>query len=318
VMDNKEAVALYRTMELIRRFEERVDQANKQNKFAGYLHLYIGQEAIAAGFLSALKSGDLVSTSYRDHAHYIQLGGDIKSAMAEIWGKGTGCSKGMGGSMHLFDVERGFLGGTGIVGASVPLGTGAGLALKYKGTDNISVCFFGDGAMNTGVFHESLNMAGLYDLPIVFICENNKYAMWTSVERSHAVTDLSARACAYGMKTYDVDGQDMWACRDLAERVYAEVRATNRPVFIEALTYRYRAHGAIDLANYRTREEIAEWQKRDPILLARERLMAEGALTEEDVERIRLEVRAEVDEAWKFAEESPQPTWEMMHELVYA
>jgi pyruvate dehydrogenase E1 component alpha subunit len=220
--------------------------------------------------------------------------------------------------MHLFERELNFYGGTGIVGAGIPIGLGIGWAIKYRGGDQVCLCFFGDGAINTGAFHESMNMASLWDLPVLFICENNLYAMGTSVERHSSVTELTERAAGYGMTREKVDGQDVLAVRELADRAIAQARKDSRPWFIEAVTYRYRGHGAADPGNYRTREEIAEWQERDPIGILEAKLLKDGVLKAEDAERIQQEVRAEVDAALRFAEESDRPAADELYTDIYA
>jgi pyruvate dehydrogenase E1 component alpha subunit len=270
------------------------------------------------GFISALRKDDVVVDSYRDHGYFLALGGDPKAAMAELYGKYTGTSHGKGGSMHLYDRERGFYGGTGIVGAGIPLGLGLGYGLKYRGGDQVCLCFFGDGAVNTGAFHETLNMAALWKLPIIFICENNQYAMGTSVERSSSVVSLVDRSLGYDVERAQVDGMDLMAVRELAERAVAAVRAGGKPWFVEALTYRYRGHGAADPGNYRTREEVDEWRARDPIGLVEAKLLADGVITDEDIERIHAEVNAEVDAAIRYAEDSPVPPASALYEDVYA
>jgi pyruvate dehydrogenase E1 component alpha subunit len=317
-MTHEELIQLYRQMLLIRRFEDRAGFAYAQSKFSGYLHLCIGQEAVAVGFVSALRPDDHVIDSYRDHGHYLARGGDAKTAMAELYAKDTGCSRGKGGSMHLFDRALNFYGGTGIVGAGIPIGIGIAFAAKYRGNDQVCLCFFGDGALNTGAFHESMNMASLWNLPIIFICENNLYAMGTSVQRSSAVTPLVDRASGYGMPREQVDGQDLFAVRELADRAIAAVRKDGKPWFIEALTYRYRGHGAADPGNYRTREEVKEWQDRDPIGIVERRLLEDGVLKPADPERFSTEVRDEVDEALRFAEESERPAADELFSHVYA
>jgi pyruvate dehydrogenase E1 component alpha subunit len=317
-MDTNELLPLYRQMLLIRRFEDRSGVAYMQDKVGGYLHLYIGQEAVACGLISVLEPGDVVMDSYRDHGHFIALGGGINECMAELYGKSTGCSGGYGGSMHLFSKEHGFYGGTGIVGAGIGIGAGLAFALKYRKQKNVCLCFFGDGAVQTGLFHESLNLAALWELPVVFIIENNLYAMGTSVERSSSEPELYRRACAYRMHGERIDGMDLFAVREAAERLIPEVRETCKPVLLEATTYRYRGHGAADPGTYRTREEVEEWRQRDPIGMVEARLVEQGALTEEDVERIHAEVQAEVDEALRFAEESPWPAPDALYENVYA
>src|SRR5688572_21977772 len=232
-MDHAELLRLYRQMLVIRRFEDRAGVAYMQDKVGGYLHLYIGQEAVACGLISVLKKGDVVIDSYRDHGHFIACGGGLRECMAELYGKETGCSKGKGGSMHLFSREHGFYGGSGIVGAGIGIGAGMAFAIKYRKQDNVCLCFFGDGAVQTGLFHESLNLASLWDLPVIFIIENNMYAMGTSVERSSAITDLYKRADSYRMHGERVDGMNLFAVREMADRIIPEVRKTQRPVLLE-------------------------------------------------------------------------------------
>lgn len=317
-MDTNELLRLYRQMLVIRRFEDRAGVAYMQDKVGGYLHLYIGQEAVACGLISVLEKQDAVIDSYRDHGHYIACGGSIKDCMAELYGKETGCSKGKGGSMHLFSREHRFFGGSGIVGAGIGIGAGLAFAQKYRKQKAVTLCFFGDGAAQTGLFHETMNLAVLWNLPVMFILENNQYAMGTSVERSSSETELWKRAAAYKMHGERVDGMDLFAVRAAAERLIPEIRETGRPVLLEAMTYRYRGHGAADGGAYRTKEEVEEWRQRDPIGIVEARLVKDGALSEEDVTRITAEVQAEVDECLQFAEESNFPSPDALYEHVYA
>jgi len=317
-MDREKQLELYRTMWVIRRFEERCAQSYTAGKIAGYLHLYIGQEAVALGFISALKPGDYVVDSYRDHGHCIAMGTDPKLIMAELYGRATGVSKGKGGSMHLFDAEKGFLGGTGIVGGGIPIAAGVALASRYKESDAVVLCFFGDGAINQGVFHESLNMAALWKLPVIFICENNLYAMGTSLERSSAVTDLTVRAGGYGMECYRVDGMDIRKVYEVAQHVVQKARETKEPSFVEAICYRYVGHGAADPGTYRTKEEILEWRRRDPIAIYERYLIEEGILTEELAAKIQQEAQDIAREAMAFADQSPEPDPDSLYEDVYA
>jgi pyruvate dehydrogenase E1 component alpha subunit len=317
-MDRDELIAIYRMMLLIRRFEDRAGFAYTQGKIGGYLHLYIGQEAVALGFISALRPDDCVMTSYRDHAHYLALGADPKAGMAELFGRATGCSKGKGGSMHLFDREHNFFGGTGIVGSGIPIGAGVAQAIKYRGGDQVCLCFFGDGAINAGAYHESINLAALWKLPVIFVCENNLYAMGTSVQRSSSVTDLVKRSEGYDVKRERVDGQDFFAVRELAERAIADVREHQQPWFVEAVCYRYRGHGAADPGNYRTREEVAQWRERDPIGIVERRLLEQEWATEEDLKGLQQEVNAEVEVIMRFANESPYPPASALYEHIYA
>ena len=317
-IENEELLRLYREMLLIRRFEDRAGFAYTQGKVGGYIHLYIGQEAVGAGFVSVLRPDDAISTSYRDHGHFIAKGGDPKAAMAELFGKSTGRSRGKGGSMHFYDKDLQFYGGTGIVGASLGIAIGVAWAMKYRGGDQLCLNFFGDGAVNTGLFHESLNLASLWDLPVLFVCENNLYAMGTSVERSHAVTDLATRAAAYGIECEQVDGMDLFACRECAERNIAAIRKDSRPRFVEAITYRYRGHGGADPGTYRSREEVEEWRARDPIAQVERYLLEKEIVTTEQMKEIQAEIIPEVDAILAYAESSAPPPPEALTEHVYA
>jgi len=317
-IEKDELLRLYREMLLIRRFEDRAHFAYTQDKVGGYFHPYIGQEAVGCGFISVLRRDDIICDAYRDHGHFISKGGDPHAAMAELFGKATGCAGGKGGSMHFYNREIGFYGGTGIVGASIGLGAGVGFSMKYRGGDAICLTIFGDGAVNTGLFHESLNMAALWELPILFLCENNLYAMGTSLERSSAVTDLASRAKPYGIEAETVDGMDLFACRAAAERLVAAVRADRKPRFVEAITYRYRGHGAADPGNYRTRQEVDEWRARDPIGIVEKRLVEETIASEDEIQRMHADAVKAVAEIVAYAEASPMPPPEALYEHVYA
>jgi pyruvate dehydrogenase E1 component alpha subunit len=303
---------LLRQMIFIRRFEEATEREFRRGKIGGYLHVYSGQEAVASGIISALQKDDIVFSGYRDHAHALALGSEPGRVMAELFGKGTGIAKGKGGSMHLFDVAHGFYGGYGIVGGHLTLAAGAAYALRYQQTERIAVCYFGDGAMNIGSFHEAMNMAGLWGkegmCPILFIIENNGYAMGTSVERHSALTDLSARVRAYNIQAEKVDGQDVFAVRGVADRVVRQVRETGTPYCIEAITYRFSGHGAADILQpYRTKDEVEQHKHRDPILILRNRLTEICGLTDDDVQRMDKEAGEQVAKALQFAEESDPP-----------
>jgi pyruvate dehydrogenase E1 component alpha subunit len=316
-------VDLYREMVLIRAFEDACQRGFRQGKIGGYLHVYTGQEAVATGFLQASKEGDRVITAYRDHAHALLLGSDPKNVMAELYGRGTGIVKGKGGSMHLFDVERGLMGGYGIVGGHIPIGVGFAYALKYQGIDNICQLYLGDGAMSTGAFHEAANLAGLWGkdgmCPCLFIIENNQYGMGTSVERTTAMTDLAAKFNAYGIENEKVDGMDLEAVIECAERVAEQVRESGKPYAVEALTYRTVPHGAADFfEKYRTKEEIEEWRQRDPIGLLEKKLVETDALDEDRIEEIKGEAKERINEAVRFADESEQPPIEELYTDVYA
>jgi pyruvate dehydrogenase E1 component alpha subunit len=320
--DTETVLDLYRKMNVIRFFEDAAQRGFRQGKIGGYLHLYSGQEAVATGLLSLYRDTDKIITAYRDHAHALLLGSHPNEVMAELYGKGTGLVKGKGGSMHLFDVENGLWGGYGIVGGHIPLGVGMAYALRYQDTDGIVQLYLGDGAIHNGAFHEAANLAGLWGRdgmnPTLFILENNNYGMGTSVERATAMTDLSAKFDSYGIEHEDVDGMDLFAVLDVAERATKRVRETGAPYAIEAMTYRIAPHGAADfLERYRTKEEIAEWRKRDPIGLVEARLLESGS-AEATLDEIKTEARAVVDEAVKFAEESPEPEIAELYTDVYA
>jgi len=315
-------LATYRLMLLMRRFEESLYRKYREGKIGGYLHRYDGQEALVAGVIPQLIRGDYVLCTYRDHAHAIACGTSPRAIMAELMGKATGCAGGKGGSMHLIDPANGFLGGDGIVGGPVPVSVGVGFAIKYRGDKNVCLCYFGDGAMNQGGVHEALNMAGLYGLPIVYILENNGYAMGTSVERSTGQPEMVLKAQAHGIEAETVDGMDILAVRDAAGRAIARAREEVRAQFLEMRTYRFVGHGVADNAQqqrfYRTEDEIAAWKERDPLIKLRNLLVAHGALTDADDEAMESEIRATIEDAIRFAEESPPPPLESLYEHVYA
>jgi len=312
----------YAAMVLARRFEEEAERAFRRGKIGGYLHVYSGQEAVAAGWLAELRDDDIFFTAYRDHAHALFRGTPPGAVMAELFGKATGVAKGKGGSMHLFDVPRGFFGGYGIVGGHIPLATGAAYALRYLGTDRICLCFLGDGAMNSGSFHEPANMAGLWGregmCPVVYIVENNRYGMGTAVERASAVPDLASRFGAYAIEHERADGMDFLAVRRLARQVIARVRSTGRPYAVEMLTYRFAGHGAADLFQpYRTKEEVAKARAHDPITVLEGRLRDAGVLDEAEISHIQEQAAAAVAEAVRFAEESPEPAADELWTDIY-
>ncbi len=316
-------VDLYRQMALIRAFEEACQKGFRQGKIGGYLHVYIGQEAVATGFLQAFEEGDRIITAYRDHAHALLLGSDPKEIMAELYGKGTGLVKGKGGSMHLFDVERGLMGGYGIVGGHIPVGVGVAYAMRYHETDHICQLYLGDGAISEGAFHEAANLAGLWgkegQCPCLFIIENNQYGMGTSVERTTAMTDLAAKFDAYGIENEKVDGMDIEAVIECAERLTEQVRETGKPYAVEVLTYRTAPHGAGDFfEKYREKEEVEEWRKRDPIGMLEKKLLENGAADEEKLDEIRSEAKEMIGEAVKFADESEEPEIDELYTDVYS
>ncbi len=322
-LTDEQRIDFYRKMVLIRVFEEATLRAFRQGKIGGYLHTYIGEEAVATGFLDAYQEGDKVITAYRDHAHALLLGSDPKAVMAELYGRGTGLVKGKGGSMHLFDVPRGLMGGYGIVGGHIPLGVGMAYALRYSGSNAIVQLYFGDGAIHNGAFHEAANLAGLWGRdgmnPTLFILENNQYGMGTSVDRATVMTDLAAKFDSYGIEHEKVDGMDLEAVLACAHRTAARVRETGKPYAVEALTYRTAPHGAADFfERYRTKEEVQKWRERDPIGLVERKLLETGALDEQGLGTIRAEAKGIVDEAVRFADESPEPPLEELYTDVYA
>ena len=311
---------LLRSMLYARRFEERCYEAYVERKIGGFLHLYPGQEACAHGVIEAAKPGhDYVITGYRDHVHAILCGAPPTEVMAELYGKETGSSKGRGGSMHIFDVEHRFMGGYALVGGPFPLAVGIGKGIKMKGGDEISICFLGDAANNQGSFHESLNMAKIWQLPVLFICENNLYGIGTRIDRSTAVLDQYKRVCGYDMPAKQVDGQDIEIVYEAAQEAVEYVRSGKGPYFLELKTYRYRGHSMSDSNAYRTKEEEEEWSKRDPVLILRDRLIKEGEYTQEEYEKLDKELIKEIeDEVIKFAEESPEPKVEELEKYVLA
>ncbi len=310
--------AMYRRMVLIRRFEERTYQVYLQRKIGGFCHIYSGEEAVAVGAMECISPGeDYVITAYRDHGHALAAGMTPKSVMAELYGKATGCSRGKGGSMHLFDEDLNFMGGHAIVGAHLPLAAGLGYKIVYREDDDVVLCFFGDGAMNQGALHEALNMIGLYNLPVVLICENNGYGMGTAVNRASAETELFRRASAYQIPGFRVNGLDVLSVYDLVSEAVERARAENAPTFIEALTYRFRGHSMSDPGEYRGEDELEQYKQRDPIGRMEQYLVQRGHLAEDEVDTIEDEMDETVQEALTHAEESPEPSPEELYEDVY-
>src|SRR3989442_8365796 len=303
------AKQLLTDMLLIRRFEEKAAEGYALGKIGGFLHLYIGEEAVAVGATSALRPDDYAISAYREHGHCLAKGSDPKRMMAELYGRCDGLSKGKGGPMHLFDRSTNSLGGHAIVGAHLPIAVGVGFAIKYQGGDQVIVCYFGDGAVPEGEFHESMNLAALWKLPVIFVCENNRYAMGTSLERALAETEIWKFGRAYNMPCEAVDGMDVLAIREVVGRAVERARADKSPALIEVRTYRFRGHSMRDPAGavYRTKEEVEREKLRDPIVLFRDRALSEGLVTEADVRAIEKDVNDLVDEAVAFAEASPEP-----------
>lgn len=297
----------YESMQLMRKFEEKCGQLYGMQKIRGFCHLYIGQEACAAGAASALTKDDKWITAYRDHAHPLVLGTSPNAVMAELYGKETGSSKGKGGSMHIFDKEKNFFGGHGIVGGQIPLGAGIAFAEKYNGTKNLCMCYMGDGAVRQGAFHEALNLAMLWKLPVIFVIENNGYAMGTSVKRTSNVTDLYTLGEAYDMPSEPVDAMNPELVHEAVARAAERARAGEGPTLLEFRTYRYKGHSMSDPQKYRTKEEVEEYKGRDPIEVVRKRILDNKFATEKDLEAIDAKVMAQVDESVRFAEESKFP-----------
>ena len=317
-LDKNALIELYRQMLLIRRFEEKSAEVYSAGKIGGFCHLYIGQEAVAVGALSAIRKDDYVMTSYREHGHALAKGMSPESVMAELYGKATGCSKGKGGSMHMFDKETNFLGGHGIVGGQIPLATGVAFASKYQGTDQVTLCFFGEAAVNQGAFHESLNMAQLWKLPCIYIVENNQYGMGTSLARAMSLREISQKACAYEMESEFVDGMDVLAVREATLRAVERARKDYLPTLLEIRTYRFMGHSMSDPGNYRTRAEIEKYQERDPIKLFTATLKEKKVLDDKQFEQIDAEIRERVEQSVRFAEESPLPAPEELYTDIYA
>jgi pyruvate dehydrogenase E1 component alpha subunit len=316
-MDQAELLRLYQTMVTIRLMEEKSAELYQQGKIGGFLHLYIGQEATGVGAISARRPEDNVITAYRDHGIAVACGMEPKVILAEMLGKVTGCCKGKGGSMHLADINLKFWGGHAIVGAHIALSTGLALADKYRGSDAATLCFFGDGASNIGYFHEALNLAGVWDLPIVFICENNQYGMGTAVDRASAVPEIRMKAAAYGMPSDKVDGMELLAVREAVGKALDHVRAGKGPYFLEVHTYRYRGHSMGDPERYRKQDEVRRWQAEDPIGKF-EKVLLEQGVTQEQIEAVEAEAAQTIVDAVKFAEESPFPPPEELWTDIYA
>ncbi|MEX2182984.1 MAG: pyruvate dehydrogenase (acetyl-transferring) E1 component subunit alpha [Chloroflexota bacterium] len=316
--DPEHLLRLYRQMLRIRRFEEKCVELYAATKIRGFLHVYVGEEAVAVGSMQTLRPGDAIVATYREHGQALARGISARSIMAEMFGKQEGCSRGRGGSMHLFDTETNFYGGNAIVGGGLPLAVGVGLAQKMQGTDAITACYFGDGATAEGAFHESMNLAALWQLPVLFLCENNLYAMGTAIERAQAQTNLTARALSYRMAAEVVDGMDVLACEDATARAAAHVRSGAGPYFLEFRTYRFRAHSMYDPELYRSKDEVAAWRERDPIPVVEAMLREDGAVDDEALARIEADVMAEVEDAIEFAEAGTLEPVEDLERFVYS
>ena len=313
----RDEVEMLSLMLLIRRFEERASQQYQAQKIGGFCHLYIGQEAVVVGAMAATRHDDYFITAYRDHAHALVKGTTADACMAELFGKETGCSRGLGGSMHFFDRKNHMYGGHAIVGAHVPLAAGMAFAAKYRGEDRVTLCFFGDGAINQGAFHEALNLVALYKLPVLFICENNLFAMGTSVERSTSLKEIVDRAEGYDIPADIVDGMNFREVRDKLSEIVGSIRKEPHPAFVEARTYRYRGHSMSDPASYRTKDELEKYRLDDPIIRLRAQLTREGRLTNEQFDKIDRQAKEAALASVKFAEQSPEPPLEKLYDYIY-
>lgn len=316
-MEKEEYLELYYQMVLIRRVEEAAALLYQQGKIGGFLHLYIGQEAVSTGLISARKPQDRVITAYRDHGVAINCGLPAKNVMAELLGKSTGVSQGKGGSMHMADVTKNFWGGHAIVGAHLPLAAGLALGDQYQETDGVTICMFGDGATNIGYFHEALNLSKVWNLPVLWVCENNKYGMGTSVERASAVSEMRQKAEGYCIPSGCVDGMELLEVRRAALEALENIRAGSGPFFLEIETYRFRGHSMGDPERYRKAEEVKKWQENDPIGIFRSQMMADGIASEAELDVLDDRAEAETADAVRFAEESPEPAPEALFEHIY-
>jgi len=316
-IDNETLLWMYTNMRTIRRFEERVAELFAAGKVPGFVHLYVGEEAVATGVCANLRQDDFITSTHRGHGHLISKGGDPKLMMAELYGKRTGYCKGKGGSMHIADLDLGILGANGIVGGGIPIATGAALSAKYRGTDQVVACFFGDGASNQGTFHEGLNLASIWKLPVVFVAENNMYAISFSQKVSMNVPDIADRAAAYDVPGIVVDGNDVIAVYEAAQEAVKRARAGEGPTLIECKTYRFRGHFEGDPMTYRTKEELEAWKEKDPLPRFEAKLLEMGVLTPEKIKEIDEAVLKRIDEAVQFAEESPWPAPEELTDDVY-
>ncbi|MCK4977817.1 MAG: pyruvate dehydrogenase (acetyl-transferring) E1 component subunit alpha [Anaerolineales bacterium] len=317
-MDKEEFVDLYYQMVLIRILEEQAAQLYQQGKIGGFLHLYIGQEAVSTGLISVRQAQDRVITAYRDHGVAINCGIPANQVVAELLGKATGCSKGKGGSMHMADVGNNFWGGHAIVGAHLPIAAGLALGDQYQKNDAVTICMFGDGATNIGFFHEALNLSKVWSLPVLWVCENNQYGMGTAVERASAVSEIRQKAEGYGIPNDRVDGMDLLTVREAAQKAMEYIRSGNGPYFLEIITYRYRGHSMGDPERYRESEEVQKWQENDPIGIYRKYLLEQKIATDEELIEIDAQANADVQAAIQFAESSPEPAPEALFEDVYA
>jgi len=318
LLEPRELLAIYRDMVRIREFEEACPKLYSQGKMGGFLHLYSGQEAVAVGVSHAMHREDYMVAAYREHGLILAKGSEPGPVMAELYGRAAGVSKGKGGSMHMFDAERRFMGGYGIVGGHLPLAVGIGFAIQYRESDEVVVCLFGDGATNQGVFHEAMNMAALYRVPVVFVCENNGYGIGTAVSRASAVTELYKKSCAYETPGVKVDGMDVLAVYETVRQAVQRAREGGGPSYVEAVTYRFRGHSISDPGTYRSDQEKKVWQERDPIPNFAEWLVAMAKASREQIAAIDAEEKGQIEAAIRFAEESPDPDPDELWTDVYA
>ena len=316
-LSDEQILTMYEDMLRIRRFEERAGRAYQQGKIKGFCHLYIGQEAVAVGAMHALDEKDYVVAAYREHGHALARGLESNAVMAELFGKVTGSSHGMGGSMHIFDVEKHFYGGWGIVGGHIPTAAGIGWAIKYREEGAVCLCFFGDGSVPQGAFHETLNMAALWDLPVIFITENNLYGMGTALDRASSVTDLYKKALSYDIEHHTIDGQNIFTVWETIDACAKRARETGKPAFLDIRTYRYRGHSMSDPATYRTKEEVQDAQERDPIQRLHNWIVDQGIATDDALKEIDKAMKQEAKDAEAFAEQSEQPPISDIYDKVY-
>ncbi len=316
-MKKEEYLNLYRQMVLIRRVEERAAELYQQGKIGGFLHLYIGQEAVSTGVISARKPNDRVITAYRDHGVAINVGIPAKKVMAELLGKESGVSKGKGGSMHMADVEKNFWGGHAVVGSHLPLAAGLALGDQYQGHNAVTICMFGDGATNIGFFHEAVNLSKVWNLPVLWVCENNQYGMGTAVKRASAVEEIRQKAEGYNIPNQRIEGMDVMEVRPVAEKALKKVRDGGGPYFLEIVTYRYRGHSMGDPERYRDKTEVKKWEEEDPIGIYHNYLLKQEIALKDELDNLEMQVEAEVEEAVEYAESSPEPAPEALYENVY-
>jgi len=317
-MQKKGYLDIYYQMVLIRRVEERAAELYQQGKIGGFLHLYIGQEAVSTGLISVRKPQDRLITAYRDHGVAINAGISAREVMAELLGKATGVSKGKGGSMHMADVDKNYWGGHAVVGAHLPIATGLALGDQYQDKDGVTICMFGDGATNIGFFHEALNLSKVWNLPVLWVCENNQYGMGTAVDRASAVIEIRQKAVGYSIPNERVDGMNVLTVRKAAEKAIAHIRSGQGPYFLEVVTYRFRGHSMGDPERYRQKEEVEKWQEEDPIGIYRRELIKEKIASKEELDDLEMKVEAEVQDAVEFAEASPEPAPEELFTHIYA